>query len=138
MSYDIYAVDKNGETIIVENHDIKGGTYAVGGTNQAHLNITCNYYKFFQKYINEKEGIVFLGGIKVIDSIKILNEAISKMKYDGEFIGYDGNCQPIIINDTDDYWKSTEGNAKKALVDLRELALLVLKVDTEAIWEVSY
>ena len=43
MSYDIYIVSVNGDDVLFrEKHTINGGTYKVGGTNDAHLNVTFN------------------------------------------------------------------------------------------------
>ena len=49
MSYDIYLKDEiTGETIEFDTpHDMKGGTYAVGGTSEAWLNITYNYSDYY-------------------------------------------------------------------------------------------
>ena len=45
MSYDISLTDPvTGETLQLDApHHMRGGTYAVGGTTEAHLNVTWNY-----------------------------------------------------------------------------------------------
>lgn len=121
MSYDICATDINFNIIKIEHHNIQGGTFAINGTNEAKLNITFNYNEHFKKVFSF-EGIHYLHHKNVIDTIQNLNEAINNLKDD--YTNY--------------YWDSTEGNAKLALINLRELALLTLKVDTDAIWVINY
>jgi len=116
MSYDIYLKDKKTKKTIKFElpHNIKGGTYQIGGRYNAWLNVTYNYsdilYKLFPRH-----GIRILYDLSGRDSIPVLAEAIFKLKND-----YDNN-----------YWKSTEGNVKKALVDLLNLALLA----PDGIWD---
>lgn len=119
MSYDITAIDTLDNIIEVEHHFITGGTYSISGTNEATLNITYNYSEIIEKVI--WGGIKTLHDMKVIDSIGLLNKAIVKLNDDK----------------VNDYWKATEGNVKDALKNLRELALLVLKVDVHSRWQVD-
>jgi len=119
MSYDIRAIDNKGETVKIKYHFIKGGTYAVFGSDLAEFNMTYNYSDILNKVI--KGGIWALQDIKVIDSIKILNEAIMKLKDKKD----------------KNYWKSTEGNVKEALKNLRQIGFLVLEVDKKAKWNIS-
>lgn len=116
MSYDISLVDPvTKETLLLDNiHDIRGGTYAQGGTKEAWLNITYNYGKHFYRVMGEG-GIRSIYGLTGAESIPILKEAISKL---GDEVD-------------PDYWKATEGNAKKALHGL--LALAQLRPD--GIWQ---
>ena len=109
MSYDIRLNDpKTGEVIeFDEPHEMRGGTYAMGGTTEAWLNVTYNYGQHFRNVLGDK-GIRTVYGLTGDQSIPILCAATSKLG-----------------NDTDpDYWKSTEGNAKKALKGMIKLALL--------------
>jgi len=110
MSYDISLLDPvTKKTIQLDSpHQIKGGTYAFGGTQEAWLNITYNYSTFFYKYIDEEKGIRFIYGKTGSEAIPILKEAISKMGDDVD----------------EDYWKPTEGNTKRALHGLIALATL--------------
>ena len=109
MSYDINLLDPaTKETIQFEQpHDIKGGTYAVGGTTEAWLNITYNYSKHYYRVFGEN-GIRTLYGLTGDESIPLLQKAISQLNDD-----IDPN-----------YWEATEGNAKKALRGLLEFALM--------------
>ena len=125
MSYDISLTDPvTGETLELDvPHHMRGGTYAVGGTAKAHLNVTWNYathyYRVFppaplrpgvDPYHAKDSGTV--GGIRSIygltgaESIPVLQSAIDQLGDD---------VHP-------DYWEPTEGNAKRALTQLLALA----------------
>ena len=116
MSYDISLVDSvTKETLEVETpHLLQGGTYAVGGTTEAWLNVTYNYAKHFYRVFGEK-GIRTIYGMTGAESIPVIKNAMSQLKDDVD----------------PDYWKSTEGNAKRALAGL--LALAQLRPD--GVWE---
>lgn len=116
MSYDISLVDPvTRETLLVENpHHIRGGTYAVGGTTEAWLNITWNYAPFYYEVFGEK-GIRTIYGMTGAESIPVLKSAMEKL---GDAVD-------------PDYWKPTQGNAKRALAGL--LALAQLRPD--GIWD---
>jgi len=109
MSYDIYMQHPTtGERLQTEvPHDLKGGSYAVGGTTEAWLNVTYNYANHFYRVLGKK-GIRTIYGMTGRDALPLLESAASQLK-----------------DDTDpDYWKATEGNARKALLDLAALARL--------------
>jgi len=106
MSYDIEIIGNDGNVLETEKeHSLKGGTYAVGGTTEAWLNITYNYSSFFRTAINEEKGVRFLYGKSVKECIPILEKAIHQL---GTKV-------------SDNYWEATAGNAGKALFDLLEL-----------------
>mgnify|MGYP001161874989 FL=1 len=117
MSYDIYLKEPiSKETIhFEEKHYLTGGTYAMGGTNEAWLNITYNYGEHYYQLLDKEKGIRFIYGMTGAESIPVLKETISKLKDDV----------------VDDYWKPTEGNAKLALLKL--LALAQMRPD--GIWD---
>lgn len=119
MGYYITAYTKNGEELEIQHHYIRGNTFAINGTTSPFMTITYNYSPILKKVINE--GITSFHKKRVIETIDIMNKAISKLSDDNE------------IN----IWNPTEGNVKKALINLRELALLIIKSDANAIWEVS-
>lgn len=105
MSYDIFFKDKKGKTIAFkEPKDIRGGTYQMGGTTEAWLNITYNYSKHFYGFW--KDGIRSLYGKTAIEVIEEIEKVLPKLKDD-------------ISND---YWEATDGNVKKSLKNLLELA----------------
>ena len=109
MSYDISLVDPvTKETLEIENpHQIRGGTYAVGGTTEAWLNITWNYAPFYYEVFGEK-GIRTIYGMTGAESIPVIKAAMEKLGDDVD----------------PDYWKATPGNAKRALAGLLALAQL--------------
>ncbi|HUU87649.1 MAG TPA: hypothetical protein VMX17_07850 [Candidatus Glassbacteria bacterium] len=106
MSYDIDLVDPvSREVIELEEKHYK----------YASVNVTYNYSVHFYKTIDKEKGIRFLYGMSGAESIPVLVKAINKL-------GDDTN---------DDYWKPTEGNARKALLQL----LLLAYARPEGIWE---
>lgn len=108
MSYDIELCDPiTKKPIEFETpHHMTGGTYQQGGTTQAWLNVTYNYTKFYDSAMSEEKGIRVIYGMSGAESIPILKAAISKLGNDID----------------DDYWKPTEGNAKRALIQLLAFA----------------
>lgn len=116
MSYDIELLNPvTKEVIEFDNvHDIKGGTYQLGGTTKAWVNITYNYSDHFYRLFGEN-GIRTIYGMTGAESIPLLKNVISQL---GDDV-------------SDDYWKSTEGNAKKALYSL--LAFAQLRPD--GVWD---
>jgi hypothetical protein len=109
MSYDIELKDpKTGEVITFEEpHDIRGGTYAIGGSPKAWVNITYNYSPFFYKHICPEKGIRALYGKTGAEAVNILLPVIRKL----------GNLR------SENYWDATPGNAGAALTDLLVLCL---------------
>ncbi len=128
MSYDIELVNAvTGETLELDApHHMRGGTYAMGGTTRAHLNVTYNYYPQFSRVFDvlpeprpkspewlRKDGAPVSGvrtiyGLTGAESLPVLDRAIAALG-----------------NDVDpDYWAATDGNAKLALVQLRVLAAM--------------
>jgi len=107
MSYDIDLLDPHSkETIELESkHHLQGGTYALGGTREATLNITYNYGKHYYRVFGEK-GIRTIYGLTGAESIPLLEQAASQLADDED----------------DDYWCPTEGNAKRPLLQLIVLA----------------
>lgn len=119
MSYDISIVDEKGKLMQSPiKHDIQGGTYCVGGTTDLWLSITSNYAKFFCRAFQDERGIKTLHGRSVLYTIPRIKAAIMLLGDDT----------------TDNYWDATEGNAKKALVNLLQLAAL----GCDGYWSVEY
>lgn len=79
-----------------------GGTYAVGGSTEASLNITYNYSPFYYNHLDKENGLRFLNGKRAGDVIKALEYAVSAL----------GTTRD------NDYWASTPGNAGAALAVL--------------------
>lgn len=116
MSYDIHLLDPVSKKVIEfdTNHQIKGGTYAMSGTTEAWLNITYNYGKHFYRVMGD-DGIRSIYGNTGAESIPILESAIEQLGDD---------IDP-------DYWKPTEGNAKRALCGLLAFA----RMRPDGIWD---
>lgn len=116
MSYDISLVDPITRKVICadSNHHIRGGTYALGGTDKLWLNITWNYGPHFRRVLGE-EGIRSICGTTGAESLPILRAAAGKLA-----AGMDH-----------DYWAPTEGNARAAIEGLIALA----EIAPHGIWE---
>jgi hypothetical protein len=108
MSYDVSLLDPVTRKVIVldQAHRMYGGTYVVGGTRCAELNITYNYHKHFSRVLDG--GLNAIYGRMAAEVIPLLKEAASKLKDDV----------------SENYWEPTEGNAKAALLQLLSLASL--------------
>ena len=99
MSYDIDLIDSETNGIVrVDSHE-EGGTYCLGGTNDASLNVTYNYSKYYYEHISKERGIRWLYGKlgKIVE--QRLTQAISILGVERD----------------KDYWKATPGNAGYAL-----------------------
>ncbi len=118
MSYDINLNDPVTHEVIFFDHphDMRGGTYAMGGTREAWLNVTYNYAKFYYREdVLGEDGIRSIYGKTGAESIPILERAIAALGDDVDL----------------DYWKATEGNAKRPLCQL--LAMAQMRPD--GIWD---
>lgn len=114
MSYDIYLKDPVSGDILYsdEKLDIKGGTYALGGTNELWINITYNYSEHFYRVL--KGGIRSIYGMTGEESLPKLKMAVEQLK----------------DNVSSNYWEPTEGNARKALLNLIKLA----EIRPDGVW----
>jgi hypothetical protein len=107
VSYDIRLQKTDGSTLrLSSRHHARGGTYELGGTRDAWLNVTYNYSPFFYQVF--EGGIRSLYGTTAASSIPILEAAIDRLA-----------DEPA----NDDYWAATEGNARAALIGLLTLAV---------------
>ena len=97
MSYDVRLKDSEDKTVKVEAHE-EGGTYALGGTPTAELNVTYNYSKVLVE-IWDGESLSLLNGKKASKVTKLLEDSVKVL----------GTEQDA------DYWKATEGNVGYAL-----------------------
>jgi hypothetical protein len=116
MSYDIYLNHPvTGEVLETEaSHNLRGGTYAVGGTTEAWLNVTYNYSKFFYSTMGEA-GIRTIYGMTGAASLPILRSTVSQL---GDDV-------------SKNYWDATEGNAKCSLLQLIALA----EMRPDGVWQ---
>jgi hypothetical protein len=114
MSYDIY-LKKDDELVKIPRHE-EGGTYQIGGTEEAALNVTYNDSWFFYRYLDETDGIRWLYGKTGAEVIERLEKAV-------EVLGTNEYKK--------DYWAPTPGNAGKALATLLHWA----KLHPDAVFE---
>lgn len=109
MSYDISLVDSVSKEVLHLDspHQMKGGTYALGGTTECSLNMTYNYVNHLRRVLGD-EGIRTIYGKSGAESLPLLRQAVAQLKDDVD----------------PDYWAATEGNVKQALNQLIALATL--------------
>jgi hypothetical protein len=118
MSYDI-SLMKDGEVCQVNNHQ-EGGVIQLGGSDEASINITCNYSFFFYNFLDKRKGIRWLYGKSAEETIPRLEKAIARLDW-----GMAGGVYE------QDYWAPTFGNARHAL----EILLNWAKQNPDGIWE---
>lgn len=120
MSWWISVNDTDGHPIIVEPFEA-GGTYVMGGSSEADLNVTYNYSPHYYRVLGLEDGFRSLNGMKAEDAIPILTKGIEALN-----------------DETDpDYWEPTEGNAKVALVIVKNWCEQSLKEERPATIRVS-
>lgn len=141
MSYDIEIVDTDGQLMCAASrHQLRGGTYCLGGTDELRLNITYNYAPYFYKAFGEK-GIRSLYGKKVVDTVGDIAKAIQAV---GEMQDIEGEQKARVDEiaerypdaddeaiglckwEPDNYWTPTRANAQASLQSLLALAGLGL------------
>ena len=115
MSYSIQLKDPlTGEAIkLREPLHLRQGTYPVGGATRAEVNVTYNYAKHYSSM--GPKGLREIYGKTGHESIDILMHTIKLLDND----------------ETEDYWQSTEGNARMALIQLCYFAMLY----PEGVWD---
>lgn len=131
MSYDVRLIDHTTHKVLeAENpHFMKGGTFCPGGTKELWLNITYNYAavlcKVLQRDVIDQDtgkrttlvGLDAINGIYAAETISMLRKAINSLSDEGA---------------NESYWHPTEGNVKKALIQLKALA----DMRPDGVWEV--
>ena len=115
MSYDVCLKDPVTKKILELDspHHMRGGTYAVGGTKMAELNVTYNYAPVLYRVL--PEGIRGLYGKSGAETIPLLKTAIEGLQDDV----------------SEDYWDCTEGNVKRSLTQLLSLA----QMRPDGVWD---
>ena len=136
MSYDIYLRDRvTKETVHFDTpHQMTGGTYAVGGTTEAWLNVTYNYAQWYYKdgvFPNNGEdnsGIRSIYGLSGADSIPVLEHAIKVLESMTEDLS-EKEIQEYKDGGASGYWTPTRANAIRPLYQL--LAMAKMRPDAE-------
>lgn len=108
MSYDIELQCHECKRPVIVDKFTDGGTYAIGGSDIADLNVTYNYYTHF----HFKE----LDGKKAVDVISVMQKAVDRLGTER----------------SEDYWEDSKGNAGHAVNILLKWA----KDNPNAIFEV--
>lgn len=133
MSYDISLREPvSGEQVYFdEPHQMNGGTYALGGTTEAWLNITYNYARWYYRddTFGEK-GIRTIYGMMAEDSIPIIETAIKTLESCQENLS-DEEMKKFEESGVNGYWLPTRENAIKPLHQLLAMA----KMRPDAVWE---
>lgn len=140
MSYDIRLLDPvTREPIMLESkHAMTGGTFAIGGTQEAWLNVTYNYASWYYRdgvFPEEAEakgskGIRTIYGLSGAESIPLLKQAIHALESLDENISEEDRMQ-YKKQGVDGYWMPTRENAIKPLYQL--LALAQMRPD--GVWD---
>lgn len=91
MSWDCELVNEKGETLKLEKkHNLKGGTYAVGGTDDCWLNVTYNYGRYIRECPDFPDGLDSLQDKVAVDTVQMFDNAIEflnkKYKKNGRWI----------------------------------------------------
>lgn len=131
MSYDVRLIDHTTHKVLEADnpHFMQGGTFCPGGTKELWLNITYNYAavlcKVLQRDVIDQDtgkrttlvGLDAINGIYAAETISMLRKAINSLSDKGA---------------NESYWHPTEGNVKKALIQLKALA----DMRPDGVWEV--
>lgn len=131
MSYDVRLIGHTTRKVLeAENpHFMQGGTFCPGGTKELWLNITYNYAavlcKVLQRDVIDQDtgkrttlvGLDAINGLYAAETISMLRKAINSLSDEGT---------------NESYWHPTEGNVKKALIQLKALA----DMRPDGVWEV--
>lgn len=133
MSYDISLVDPvTKETLIIDSpHQMRGGTYAIGGTDEMWLNVTYNYGRWYRKdYAFGKNGIRSINGLSGAESISVLKNAIAGLEESKEELPEE-EVNQCLEQGVSGYWMPTRENAIRPLYQL--LAMAQMRPD--GVWE---
>lgn len=134
MSYDISLKDPvTKKTIEFDTpHQMRGGTFAVGGTLMAWLNVTYNYscWYYHDGVFPNGKGLRSIYGLSAADSVPVLESAIQKIQSFDEnlFLDRIDECKQ---NGISGYWLPTRRNALAPLYQLLAMA----KTRPDGVWD---
>ena len=115
---------------------MRGGTYALGGTSEAWLNITYNYAQWYYKdgvFPNNgdhKSGIRAIYGLSGAESIPVLQHAIDTLEQMDEDLS-EKEIKEYEEQGATGYWLPTRENAIKPLYQLLAMA----KMRPDGVWD---
>lgn len=133
MSYDISLVDPvTKETLIMDSpHQMRGGTYAIGGTDEMWLNVTYNYGRWYRKdYAFGENGIRSINGLSGAESIPVLKKAITGLEESKEELPEE-EVNQCLEQGVSGYWMPTRENAIRPLYQL----LVMAQMRPDGVWE---
>lgn len=144
MSYDISLCDPvTGEALLLDSpHQMRGGTYAIGGTAEAWLNITYNYSRWYYKpgvfpdrgkckdFYDGLTGIRSIYGLSGAESIPVLEKAIHSLEELEEDLSSE-EIEEFQSQECTGYWMPTKANAIKPLYQLLAMA----KLRPDGVWK---
>lgn len=133
MSYDISLVDPvTKETLTMDApHQMRGGTYAMNGTDEMWLNVTYNYARWYYKdYAFGENGIRSIYGLSGAESIPVLKKVIAGLENAKEELP-DEEVKRCLEQGVSGYWLPTRENAIRPLYQL--LAMAQMRPD--GVWE---
>ena len=104
MSWWVSITDPETDQYMVVEPFSEGGTYVLGGSSDADLNITYNYSAHYYRVLGLEDGLRGLDRAEAVSALPILRDGIKKLGTD----------------ESEDYWEATEGNARRALVVLAD------------------
>lgn len=138
MSYDISLVDPVTHEQLYTDvpHDMRGGTYAQGGTTELWLNITYNYGRYYRVGFKpnpqtDEKGIRAIYGLTGAESIPVIQEAITKIQSDDVPDITSEEMKELAEQGVDGYWMPTKANSLKPLYQLIAMA----QIRPDGVWD---
>lgn len=125
MSWDFAAVDPISRNVLqVEHHELRGGTYAEGGTTAAELNVTYNYGHDLRQAIGGSPRD--LDGLPIVETLPALEQGLLRLRQE--------HGEP---GEVTNYWDATPHNAMHALQDIITLGRMAVAKCRSAVWHVD-
>lgn len=127
MSYDVDLVCRCCDHPLLVEHHEGGGTYIVGGTTHASLNITYNYSPYYQRL--GEGGLRWLHDKTGAECEAMLSLAVESIRFDKETEGRLLAGRPIIR----DYWLPSREQAVAPL----QILLVWAKLHPKGVFKVA-
>lgn len=120
MSWWVYLVDEDGESLLAPDGHIEGGTYPLGGTNLCELNVTYNYGRLLHGFGVHPDEWKDKTGLDTQESFERALNGLMDATHENE-------CQE------NDYWHPCPENVARCV----ELLLAWAKYHPKGVWRVS-